>query len=161
MRLNLNLDGMEIWLGVNGYTPSTRENWDYQWCDVDFSFKFENVINYRKDDDEVLLSCEIEEIVSVFTKLLNDEYTEKFRLGFIEPDFEFEILPKDDKGDMLVEWHVNLWHEGLTGNYFSVCLDRNDISTMRDYLKCIVGTLSKDSIEIQELITKGIIKKYY
>lgn len=161
MRFNIKLDGMEIWFAVKGYGPSTSDNWDSQWCDVDYSFEFEDVIHYEKENDEVLLSCEIEEMESVFTKLLENQYTEKFILSFIEPDFDFEIFPKDECTDLLVKWNVSLWHGGLTGNSFSTCMGRNDISAFRDYLRLIIGTLSKNSPEIKSLISKDIIKKYY
>lgn len=75
MRINLKLDGMEIWFAVKGYGPSTSDNWDSQWCDIEYSFCFGDVIHYAKDADEVLLSCEIEEMEAVFTDLLDNQYT--------------------------------------------------------------------------------------
>ena len=175
LRFNLNLDGMVVWLTISDYVSSNREHWDDEWCSVDYSFSFQNCIDYGKNGDAVLLSCEVDELRGKIDDLLNDRIQEKQNLTFIEPDFEFVFLPKTDLRndpsytyiapgheivDILVEWRVYLWNGGLTDNYFSTTLDREDLVALRDYLKFVEGTLTADSIEIKELIKDGRIKKY-
>lgn len=70
MAFNLNVDGMEIYLNINGYEKTNSDNWDSTWCQVDFSFMFPDCINYSKSNDEVLLACEIESLENGLTNLL-------------------------------------------------------------------------------------------
>jgi hypothetical protein len=93
-------------------------------------------------------------------------------LDFIEPDFEFDFCPSNNKVKpdeytyavskheislAIVEWKVNLWCEGLTDNYFSTSLDKEECKVLRDYLRLVMGKLDKDSIEIQEYVKAGFI----
>jgi hypothetical protein len=41
--------------------------------------------------------------------------------------------------DVSADWIVNLWHEGaLTANSFSVAMDREDITELRNYLRAVL-----------------------
>lgn len=41
--------------------------------------------------------------------------------------------------DVSADWIVNLWNEGaLTANSFSVAMDREDITQLRDYLRTVL-----------------------
>lgn len=156
MAFYLNVDGMEIYLNINDYVKTNSDNWDSTWCRVDFSFKFLKCINYSKSNDEVLLACEIESLEKSLTDLLEHKINKKMLLSFIEPDFNFELYPRhlitdEDPNvvyvkpgyeaiDVSAEWTVNLWSEGaLTANYFSVALDRNEITQLRDYLRTVLS----------------------
>ena len=46
MWLKLNIEGMKIELQISNYQQSNKENWDDNWCDIDFSFVFQGCINY-------------------------------------------------------------------------------------------------------------------
>lgn len=82
-------------------------------------------------------------------------YTSTCLYSFIEPDFNFELFPKhkikDENSDVIyvkpghelidvsADWIVNLWNEGaLTSNSFSVAMDREDITQLRDYLRTVL-----------------------
>ena len=50
------------------------------------------------------------------------------------------VKPGYEAIDVSAEWTVNLWSEGaLTANYFSVALDRNEITQLRDYLRTVLS----------------------
>lgn len=172
MWLKLELCGMKLEFRVKGYQTSSKECWDYQWCDVDFAFRFLGCIDYSKQNDEVLLSCEIENLESEIDDFINNKIKEKKTMDFIEPDFKFEFRPsynmveageyvyitpeyKMSKG--VVEWKVFLWDDGLTDNYFSTILYKDDLRVLRDYLRLVIGKLNIDSFEIQEHIKAGLI----
>lgn len=156
LTLNLNIDGMEIYLNIKGYQKTNSENCDDTWCSVDFEFKFTGCIDYSMNDAEILLACEVEGLESILTELLEDKLQqEKNEYSFIEPDFEFRLYPKhkitDEDPDVIyikpghelmdvsADWIINLWHEGaLTANSFSVAMDREDITQLRDYLRSIL-----------------------
>ena len=61
----------------------------------------------------------------------------------------------------IMEWKVRLWQDGLTDNYFSTILEKEYMRILRDYLRLVVGKLGKDSIEIRELVAKGIIGEQF
>ena len=44
MALNMNIDGMEMYLNIKGYQKTNAENWDDTWCNVDFAFRFQGCI---------------------------------------------------------------------------------------------------------------------
>ncbi|MDD2300864.1 MAG: hypothetical protein WC147_03490 [Syntrophomonas sp.] len=171
MRLKLDLDGIIFQLQIRDYRYSSKEDWD-SWCKTDFSFTSGDWLKYSKQNDEVFLSCEIEELANKLDKLLKDELTEVTEMEFIEPDFKLIFHPKKDlkndpkysyvkKGfeivDVSMEWTVTFWHEGLTNNYLSVEFDRDDIHYIFNYLNLIMGKIDKQSKMISEMLAKGII----
>lgn len=175
MWFKLDLCGIDMILRIKGYEPSTKEKWDYQWCDVDFSFVGDSWLNYQRDNDEVLLSCEVEELAQSLDDLLSDKLSEVKTIECIEPDFNFILHPKRDlrddpkytyvqKGyeiaDIYMEMKIFFWHEGLTDNHLSVTFDRTDIQYLRNYLFLIIGKLKKDDKCIVEMIEKEVILKY-
>lgn len=149
MWLELDLCGIKVKLRIKGYKPTGKEDWDSEWCNCDFLFASGEWLNYHREDDEVLLSCEVEELEESLTKLLNNELNEVKEIMCMEPDFNFILHPQKDlrtdpkytyvqKGyeiqDIYVEWKVFFWNEGLTDNHLTVVLGREDIMQLRDYL---------------------------
>lgn len=168
--LKIDLDGIVVQMRINGYKPSTQENWDSQWCKVDFSFSSDDWLNYHKEQDEVFLSCEVEELAKCISKLLHDELSELKEISCIEPDFNFYLYPKKDLredprytyiregceiANIYMEWAVSFWHEGLTGNYLTLTLCDEDMRLLLNYLYLIMGKLSEDSDEISRMIQNG------
>ena len=140
--MNFNVDGINVYLKINNYRHSNKENWDSLWCNCDFMFNSGDWLNYHRENDEIFLCSENEELESVFTMLLNGEISEDKEISFIEPDFVFNIYPIKDiqnsVSDVLIEWKIYFWHEGLTDNYLSITLDRDEIIKLRDYLSSII-----------------------
>lgn len=172
MWLKLNLDGIVLSLRIRQYKKVKADDWDSTWCKTDFSFMSEPWLNYSKEDDEVLLAREVDELVEALEKLLTDQLYEPTELTCIEPDFIFELNPKEDLrknprylyiqpgceiADIDLEWKVFFWNEGLTGNYLSVALARPDIECLLTYLKVVTGQLSEKDADVQTLIEKGIL----
>ena len=154
MNVQIDAAGITIDLLIKGYRKSTKHNWDDLWCRCDFSFTSNNWMNYTSVDNEVLLSCEIEELEQSLTKLLDGKITEKTVIEPIEPDFKFILFPEEDLRnnpnytyvqpgyeilDIYLEWRVYFWNEGLTDNFLTVTLGREEIVTLRDYLRSVIG----------------------
>lgn len=151
--LCLNVDGMIVRLSVNDYEKSNKADWDSQWCNCEFSLGFENQLIFYESSGSLLLSCEIEDLESKLTQLLNDELDEAYKLECLEPDFQFMLQPKRDlrndpnivyvqKGheiaDIAMEWRVFLWIGGFaTDNYFALALGRKEITLLRDFLRAV------------------------
>lgn len=147
--LELDIDGIFVKLQIKNYKQTNEENWDSEWCKCDFSFSSGGVFNYHKENDEVLLSSEIDNLIEQFTKLLDNKILDKTEIVCIEPDFVFNLYPQKDLRedykytyikpgyeikDIYLEWRFYFWNEGLTNNYLTVTLDRDEILKFRDYL---------------------------
>ena len=71
MWLEIDACGIEIKLQIKGYKQTNKDDWDSEWCKCDFLFASGDWLNYHKEDDEVLLSCEVDDLEESLTKLLN------------------------------------------------------------------------------------------
>ncbi len=153
MEFKRDVSGIAVSLKIHGYQPSRKEDWDSQWCQCDFSFCSGEWLNYRKERDEVFLSREVEELEAALTMLLHDELKEMREISCIEPDFAFFAFPKKDLrtdpryryiqpgceiSDIYLKWRVYFWSDGLTDNYLSVTLGREEIVSLRDYLAAVI-----------------------
>jgi len=151
--LKLDVHGLIVELNIKDFVVSNRDTWDSDWCHVDFSFQLNGAIDYSRFDNEVLLSDEVIDIEEKLTLLLNDKIDQITEIVCMEPDFVFVLYPKKDlredpkytfiqEGyeieDILVEWKVYFWNQGLTDNYLTVTLNRKDITQLRDYLSSII-----------------------
>ena len=56
-----------------------------------------------------------------------------------------------------MEWTVTFWNEGLTDNYLSVTLDREDMNVLLVYLKYVIGKLKKTDHEVEELVRQDYL----
>ena len=173
MWLNLNLDGIKLYFKVSGYHKS-GEKWYDEWCSVEFTLQSDNWLNYTQAG-ELLLACEIEELESAFTDLLQDKISNISNLEFIEPDMKFVLEPKRDLRDdprytyvkpgceivdITAHMHISFWDGGLTANYLSLALDRDEILMFATYLKLIMGRINLDDLTVQEMLKKRILLKY-
>lgn len=154
MWLEMDVSGIEVKLRIKGYRPATKENWDSNWCRCDFLFASGDWLNYHKEDAEVLLSCEVEELEESLTKLLNNELSEVKEIDCIEPDFVFMLYPQRDlredpkytyvqpgyeMADIYVEWQIYFWNQGLTANYLTITLDREEIICLKNYFSDVIN----------------------
>ena len=171
MWLKLDLDGIKLCFKVTGYKKSTNSNWDDEWCRVQLNVQSENWLNYSQSG-ELLLACEVEEVLSLFEDLVEDKIPESREVEFIEPDLRFVLNPKKDLRDdpqyMYVkpgyeivdidaEFRVSFWNDGLTANYLSLGMGREDIMAFIIYLRVITKRISKTDDNAQQLIKKGIL----
>jgi hypothetical protein len=56
-----------------------------------------------------------------------------------------------------MELTITFWNEGLTDNYLSVTLDREDMSILLVYLNYIIGKSKANSREVENLIQSGFL----
>lgn len=172
MRLKIDLNGIMLRLKIKGFKTPEAETWDSQWCEVDYSFSSYGWLDYHRENDEVLLACEVEELADNIHKLLHDELDEITEVSCIEPDFNFILHPKRDKRndphytyvregdeiiDIFMEWTVTFWHGGLTDNYLSVTLDREDMEILLVYLNYITDKYKADHPEVVELVNRDYL----
>lgn len=168
MILKLDLEGILFSLEINNYRPSTKENWDDEWCAVSYYAMRGTSLNYGKDT-ECLLCTEVEELRDTFKKLLLDELNENSELSFIEPDFTFDIYPKtiDNQISLLdpypqmnnayADMKLHFWSDGLTCNYLNLHLGEEEIEHLKNYLNLVTGVIDKTNPVIEDMINRNIL----
>ena len=114
-------------------------------------------INYICDGDDILLVCEIEEIVSYLDDLLHDKIKEVYTIECIEPDFKFMLIPKTVMSDIRMELKSYFWNGYLTNNYLSLSFDRQNILYFRYYLLYVMKKLKEDDLIIQDMLKEGVL----
>ena len=72
----INARGIEIKLQIKGYKPTDKDNWYNDWCKCDYLFSSDNWLHYHGENDEVLLSYEVDQLEEACTKLLDNKLTE-------------------------------------------------------------------------------------
>ena len=149
-----NLNGIEVILRIDNYESPSKHTFG----DCGFSFrmgKLAEIINYRKDHDELLTPEEVDGLADALTNLLEGKINEQQEYPLVEPDFVFLLYPIKDLRtdpkytyvapghefqDIYVEWRVFFWDDGLTENYLNVTLYRDDIIAFRDFLEDVRKT---------------------
>ena len=149
MVFHRSVDGMDIMLRIDNYQSPSEHEYGDRWCDCSFSFRFGEIINYHKDHDELLMPEEVDALADGLTDLLDGKITEPQERPMLEPDFVFMlypakdlrtdptytyIKPRDEFQDIYVEWRVFFWNDGLTENFLTITLEREDIASLRDFL---------------------------
>lgn len=172
MWLRLDLDGIILTLRIKDYRRVPDDDWDSTWCKVDFSFVSEPWLDYRQTDSEVFLAREIDDLREALEALLTGRMTAPSEFICIEPDFRLLLRPREDlrndpkviyispgheMADIGIEWQVYFWHEGLTGNFLTVSLGREEILELLVYLRLVSGMMSEDDPAVKVLTRLNII----
>lgn len=172
MWFHLDLDGINFYFRISNYRKSDPEIWDDQWCDVELTLRSESWLNYQTSS-EILLSVEVEQICNKLSVLLSNNLQLQEELEFIEPDISFVLQPQKDLRldpkysyvapgheivDIKVDIHVHLWDGGMTANYISLCLSREEIEAFCSYLKLITNQIKIDDPSIKKLIDSEVIR---
>lgn len=96
MWLILNIDGVILRLRIRDYQPSKNTGWEDQWCSADFSIETRGGLDYKIEDNEILLSAEVENLADDLEKLLNGDLNEIEIIECLEPYFEFILQPDEN-----------------------------------------------------------------
>ena len=140
------------------------------WCNVSMNYQSGEWLDYVVDRQQLLLSDEVDDLQSALSRFLNDEFMNAAVLGFAEPDIEFILYPKRDVRDdpnllyispeadpiqdIIMDLRVSFWNGGLTANYLSLCMDREDIEMLHKYLMLVTEKIDVDSEDIQKMISR-------
>lgn len=150
MCLKLNLGDIIVTFKVSGYHKNRTNDWDAEWCKIDLTLQAGDWLNYRIINDETLLCCEIDSIVSDLTALKWNAFEDIKIAHFIEPDFEFRYVPGKRKMAYTVSWIINFWDnkKALTSNFIHLELDAMDIANLLNYLRHIQSESKKEYVPI-------------
>ena len=174
MWFHLDLDGIEFHFRISQYKKSIQEICDEQWCKIDLTLQSGNWLNYEISSD-ILLSCEVEALRNKLLELLSNKIHSQEELEFIEPDLSFILHPQEDLtlspkysyvapdheiADIDADIRIRLWNGGLTANYISLCLDREDIEALCYYLDLVTKQIKLDHPNIKKMLDNDIIRIY-
>lgn len=145
MFLQLDLSGVDVYFGIEGYEAPAPDNWHDQWCTCELNCSFGPVMHYQHDHGSALLSTEIAHLRDRLSALLNGLIDQPELLEFVEPDFVFllhpdttaqpaQLQPAGPDG-LYVEWRVHFWYGHITSNHLSLILRKKEIKQLRDYLE--------------------------
>ena len=149
MNFEININGIDVKLNIRNYKLDNRDDFS-DWCRCDFSLVSGDWLKYNVEDDEFLLSSEVDELEENLTLLLENKFSDIFEMPCIEPDFCFILHPQKDLRkdpkytyvapgyeieDIYLEWRIYFWNEGLTDNFLNLTLKRDEIIKFRDYLR--------------------------
>lgn len=130
MDVKLNNGFTEFKFDINRIVNKESE----EWCSMQISVKNE-FFNY-KNEGELLLFSEVEEIKNYLEQLLNGKLEEEEQLDFTESDLELNLYPSDNVEYILLDIKFNLIEQGeLSADYYNLCLDKKEIDELYSYLK--------------------------
>ena len=130
MDVKLNNGFTEFKFDINSIVNKESE----EWCSMQISVKNE-FFNY-KNEGELLLFSEVEEIKNYLEQLLNGKLEEEEQLDFTEPDLELNLYPSDNVEYILLDIKFNLIEKGeLSADYYNLCLDKKEIDELYSDLK--------------------------
>lgn len=172
MWFRLNLGGIDFHFQISKYRKSTRENWDYEWCDVDLTLQAK-WLNFQITSSAILLAMEVEKIRDKIDALLNDKLDNPERIECIEPDLEFHLYPKEDIrnnpeivyvqpgyeiADIGMDFVVSFWaDDGLSANRLLLSFGREDLEKLLCYLRYITKSTDDKDEKIQSMIEEGCL----
>lgn len=150
--VRMNIDDTYFEFGIFDYVEG-QDN-DDNWTDIKINVHNNNFKYFRKS--ELMTSAEVERLLKMIEKLLNDELEEKEKIRFYEPDLEFILYPKInlwDTGkyayikegheiqDIYMELNINLTDRSgvYTGQKYVMIFDRKEVEKVVTYMKTIVN----------------------
>ena len=165
MKLRLDLDDIEVIFKIKWWRKSGEPYYDY-WCKVDLCLT-SPYLNYKRDDDEMLMCCEVEDLEDLLGKLISNALEEDTEIAFIEPDLEFKFetaktIHRDgwtEHSNIFGELIVNFWcKDGSLGcNHLHMGMAIDDLVAMHKYLQLVTGKIEKTDPTILDLIDKGVL----
>lgn len=169
-KLQFNLAGIILTIGIRNYEKVKDSEWDSVWCRVDFSLTAEPWLDYHFDNAEIILASEVDSLIHALRELLSGGLECQREIEFIEPDFSFMLYPEknlmtdpDNKDmcnvlDIGMDWRVSFWNEGAqTANYLSLALGREDIKCLLNYLMLVTGELTTENPFIAQMMQKKLL----
>ena len=154
MVFDRNIRGLQVTLRIDGYKAPAGHDYGDVWCDCGYSFRFGDAVNYQNEHDELFMPEEVDALAGVLTDLLDGKITRPREVPMTEPDFVFMLYPAKDLRsdpkyiyvapghelqDIRVEWRIFFWDGGLTDNFLTITLLREDIAALRDFLSSCRG----------------------
>ena len=171
MQILLDLDGINLILGISNYVYSTTwadDLWTKNYVGISSQY-----INYEING-EIFECFEVTQLKEDLKRLLEGNEPESREISFIEPDLEFKLYPSHtiksgEDGyvyvapdaefvDCYAELIVNLFINGAeSGHEINLYVDRENIEKMYNYLRLVTKEIDESNPIIVEYIKTGIM----
>lgn len=141
--IKFDLDGIIFKFKVYGFEEHN------DWVKTSWRIKFEDIISYQRDHEEVFTKDCIDYLIDHLKDHLNNRIKRIKTIDFIEPDFQFVFKPQErqydgithkelkDVIDIQTEMKIYFWHRGATLNHISITFERKDIQKLYEYLVAV------------------------
>ena len=162
MWLRLDLDGVEMYLRIQGFRESASPD-DDAWCRV--SLHLQSSWLHYDLDEHILCSEEVKWLFETIEGALSKRLTKNEELEFIEPNIRFIFSCLDDKGKPfrwpMADLRVSFWNHGLTANYLSLCFGKTNLDALWQYLRLVTGEADSSDPRVRFWLDKGGILPEY
>lgn len=159
MKQIVDIEGLILEWSIDGYTPvDKRIKRDEYWCNCGLSVKNKDgSLSYFQEESWILMSSEIDELVSSFEKYLSGELTKPERLRFVESDLSFLFVPSSDRETVyrwgyynggifpssdFVEMRISLWDtetKQLTASSINLRMNRSETKELQSFLRSVIS----------------------
>ena len=140
MWLRLDLDGVEMYLRIQGFRKSALPD-DDAWCRV--SLHLQSPWLHYDLDEHILCSEEVKWLSKTIEDAFDKRLPKNEELEFIEPNIRFIFSCLDAEGELtrppMADLQVFFWNGYPTANYLSLCFGEADLDALRQYLRLVTG----------------------
>ena len=163
MWLRLDLDGVEMYLRIQGVRESTSL-YDDAWCRVSLHLQ-SPWLNYHLNEQELLCSEEVKRLSKTIEDAFSKRLTKNEELEFIEPNIRFIFSCLDAEGELtrppMADLQVFFWNGYPTDNYLSLRFDKADLDALWQYLRLVTGEADLSDPRVRFWLDKGVILPEY
>ena len=162
MWLRLDLDGVEMYLRIQGFRESASPDED-AWCRV--SLHLQSPWLHYDLDEHILCSEEVKWLSKTIEDAFDKRLPKNEELEFIEPNIRFIFSCLDAEGELtrppMADLQVFFWNGYPTANYLSIRFDEADLDALRQYLRLVTGEADLSDQRVRFWLDKGAILPEY
>ena len=162
MWLRLDLDGVEMYLRIQGFRESASPDED-AWCRV--SLHLQSPWLHYDLDEHILCSEEVKWLSKTIEDAFDKRLPKNEELEFIEPNIRFIFSCLDAEGELtrppMADLQVFFWNGYPTDNYLSLRFDKADLDALRQYLRLVTGEADLSDPRVRFWLDKGVILPEY
>ena len=162
MWLRLDLDGVEMYLRIQGFRESASPD-DDAWCRV--SLHLQSSWLHYDLDEHILCSEEVKWLSRTIEDALFKRLAKNEELEFFEPNIRFVFSYLDTGRELswppIADLRVFFWNGCLTNNYLSLRFDVADLDALWQYLRLVPGEADSSDPRVRFWLDKGAILPEY
>ena len=162
MWLRLDLDGVEMYLRIQGFRESASPD-DDAWCRV--SLHLQSSWLHYDLDEHILCSEEVKWLSKTIEDAFDKRLPKNEELGFIEPNIRLLFSCLDAEGELtrppMADLQVFFWNGYPTGNYLSLRFDKAGLDALWQYLRLVTGEADLSDPRVRFWLDKGAILPEY
>lgn len=156
MWISFNLNDMLFKLKIDKYKLNHSDN---EYVEMSYEYSFKNIINYKKDNQKVLLCKDIDNLKDIIKSLLDKTLKSDDTYYCYEPDFSFDFISGKWLKITTYLWNNDNRIGKITNNEISITLELKEIEQLYLYLKLITNEIDINNNDIKKLLKNNILIK--